>query len=79
MIDRVATDWRAAGRGERNCELSAPASLGWVAGTGCTVNLLAVTADSCHNVQVLQRQVLLKENLSEKKKRNIFLSSRIPK
>jgi len=23
VIDRVATDWRAAGRGERNCELSA--------------------------------------------------------
>jgi len=23
VIDRVATDWRAVGRGERNCELSA--------------------------------------------------------
>ena len=23
MIDRVATDWRAAGRGERICKLSA--------------------------------------------------------
>ena len=60
MIDRVATDWRAAGRGERNCELSAVRITGWIAVTGCTVHLQAVTADSCHNVQVLQRHVSLR-------------------
>ena len=42
MTDSVATDWRAAGRGERNCELSAVRitwldSSDWLHGscTGC--------------------------------------------
>ena len=45
-------------RGIANCPRSK--SLGWVPGTGCTVHLLAATADSCHNIQVLQRHVLLR-------------------
>jgi len=59
VIDRVATDWSAAGRGERNCELSVFRILGWMHVTDSTVHLQAATADSCHNVQVLQRHVLL--------------------
>ena len=60
MVDRVATDWRAAGSSERIANCRRSASLGWIAGTGCTVHLQAATADSCHNIQVLQRHVLLR-------------------
>ena len=59
MIDRVATDWRAAGSSERNCELSA-VRITWLdSRDGLQVHLQAATADSCHNIQVLQRHVLL--------------------
>ena len=36
MIDRVATDWRAAGSSERNCEPSVMHILGSITGTGST-------------------------------------------
>ena len=45
-------------RGTANRRWSA--SLGWIPVTGCTVHLQAATADSCHNVQALQRHVLLR-------------------
>ena len=44
-------------RGGAKCRRSA--SFAWVAGTGCTVHLLAATADSCHNIEVPQRYLSL--------------------
>jgi len=59
VIDRVVTDLKAAGSCERKGEPLVVRILGCMYVTGSTIHLQAVTADSCHNILVLQKHVLL--------------------